>query len=71
MKLGRKLHIRPRKTTHKVAVKAEATIKTHTVQKGETLFSIAKQYSMKVDELKSMNNLTGNALKLGQVLQVK
>ena len=71
VKLGRKLHIRPRKTTHKVAVKAEATIKTHTVQKGETLFSIAKQYSMKVDELKSMNNLTGNALKLGQVLQVK
>ena len=40
------------------------------VQKGDSLWSIAKKYNMTVDDLKSMNNLTSNLLSIGQVLKV-
>ena len=44
----------------------------HTVQKGETYYSISKKYSLTVDELCKLNNLTtDNVLKVGQVLIVK
>lgn len=43
---------------------------TYTVQKGDTLYSIAKKYGTTVDALKYTNNLTGNALKVGQVLTI-
>lgn len=45
--------------------------KTHTVQKGETLYRISKMYGMTVDELKSLNGLTSNEISLGQSLRVK
>jgi LysM repeat protein len=44
---------------------------THVVAEKETLFSIAKAYGITVDELKQWNNLTTNALSLGQELIVK
>lgn len=40
----------------------------HTVQSGDTLWSIAKQYNITVDELMNANNLTSTLLKLNQVL---
>lgn len=43
---------------------------THTVQAEETLYRIAKQYTMSVDELKKINQLTSNNIRLGQVLKV-
>lgn len=43
----------------------------HTVGPGETLFSISRLYNLSVDELKSMNNLTANALSVGQQLKIK
>ncbi|MEQ8363614.1 MAG: LysM peptidoglycan-binding domain-containing protein [Cyclobacteriaceae bacterium] len=43
----------------------------HTVAPGETLFSISRLYNLSVDELKSMNNLTVNALSVGQQLRIK
>ena len=41
---------------------------TYTVQKGDTLYSIAKKFNLTVDELKALNNLTSNNLSIGQVL---
>lgn len=43
---------------------------TYTVQKGDSLYSIAKKYDLTVDELKKINNLTSNVLQIGQVLKV-
>lgn len=42
----------------------------HEVQKGETMYSIAKKYNMTVDALKTLNNLTDNALSMGTKLLV-
>lgn len=51
-----------------------ATVKmqtlTHKVKKGDTLYEIAKKTKTSVVELKRLNNLPGNNLKLGQVLVV-
>jgi LysM repeat protein len=44
---------------------------THIVAEKETLFSIARQYVLSVDELKTLNGLTENTLSVGQVLLVK
>lgn len=40
------------------------------VQKGDTLYNIAKRYNMTVDELKSLNSLTDGGIKIGQKLVV-
>ena len=42
----------------------------YTVQKGDTLYSIANRYNISVYKLKSINNLTNNTLTIGQVLNV-
>jgi LysM repeat protein len=42
----------------------------HTVAEKETLFSIARQHGITVDQLKQWNNLTSNELKIGQALVV-
>ena len=44
---------------------------THTIQKGDTLYSLARKYGMTVEELKSLNGMNSNNLALGQVLKVK
>ena len=43
----------------------------HVVAARETMFSISKAYGVTVDELKQWNNLTDNALSLGQELVIK
>jgi LysM repeat protein len=43
----------------------------HVVQKGDTLYSIAKRYEGTVDEIKSLNKLNTNELKPGTKLRVK
>jgi len=47
-----------------------ANQKSHTVAKGETLARISRIHGVTVAELKSANNLTGDMLKIGQVLQL-
>ena len=44
---------------------------TYTVQKGDSLYSIAKKYDTTVDRLKQLNNLTSNLLSIGQILIVR
>jgi LysM repeat protein len=42
----------------------------HLVAEKETLFSIAKKYSITVEQIKEWNKLTGNDLKIGQELVI-
>ncbi len=43
---------------------------TYTVQKGDTLYNIAKKFETNVDTLKSINNLTTDSLSIGQILKI-
>ncbi len=44
---------------------------TYVVQKGDTLYSIAKKYGISIDTLKSLNNLTNDILSIGQILTLE
>ena len=43
---------------------------TYTVKKGDSLYSIAKQFNTSVDILVNINNLKSNSLSIGQVLKI-
>jgi LysM repeat protein len=57
--------------TPKTSVAAPAGGTVHTVAAKETLFSISKKYGVSTDEIKQWNNLTDNALSIGQTLVIK
>ena len=40
------------------------------VEKGDTLYSIAKRFNITVNELKRINNLESNVLSIGQQLLI-
>lgn len=40
------------------------------VQRGDTLYSIARKYNTKVDAIKSYNNLMSDILSIGQIIQI-
>lgn len=44
---------------------------SYIVQKGDTLYSISKKFELKIEDLKQKNNLSDNALSIGQKLVVK
>lgn len=46
------------------------TTNTYTVQRGDTLYSIAAKLGTTVSELSSLNNLTSTILSIGQVLRI-
>lgn len=50
---------------------ATAQKSTHTVKRGETLFSIAKKYNVSVKKLQQWNDLQQNGLSVGQTLAIK
>ncbi len=43
---------------------------SHTVEKGETLYRLSKQYGVTVEDLKAWNNMTDNTIHVGQQLVV-
>ena len=43
----------------------------HTVEKGDTLYSLSRKYYMSVDELMQLNNLPSSDLSIGQRIKVK
>ena len=53
-----------------VAVRASGGT-THTVAAKETMYSISKIYNVTIDEIKQWNNLSDNALSIGQQLIIK
>lgn len=54
------------------AVKANAVhaISSHTVKKGETLFTIAKLYNLSVEDLKKINDISNGKILPGQELNI-
>jgi LysM repeat protein len=50
---------------------ASSTTSHHTVGQGETLYSISRKYGTTVDNIKKLNNLTGNGISVGLKLKVK
>jgi len=44
--------------------------KNYTVKQGDTLYNISKRFGLTVDDLKSLNGLDTNSIKIGQVLVV-
>jgi murein DD-endopeptidase MepM/ murein hydrolase activator NlpD len=45
-------------------------MQTYTVQSGDTLYGISKQFGVSVDELQRINNLTSNTITKGQTLKI-
>lgn len=43
---------------------------THVVRKGETLYSISRQYGVSIETLQLLNELKDNTIKIGQILLV-
>lgn len=54
-----------------VEVPEVANVATHTVQKGETLYSISRRYQLTVDRLKQLNGLRDNIIEIGQELIIR
>ncbi len=53
------------------AVPERPKLETHTVQRGDTLFNISQRFGMSVEELRRLNHLATDAVKLGQKLLVR
>ena len=50
--------------------KAKKAPKTHTISKGETLHAISRKYDISLDELRQINHIKGNNIKVGQTIKV-
>lgn len=51
-------------------VRATPTDKLYTIKQGDTLYNVSKRFGLTVDELKALNNMADNNIKLGQKLVV-
>ena len=62
----------PKVTDEVKPITSPSTIKgnTHTVQKGETYYSITIKYGLKSDDIKTFNKLASTDLKLGQTILI-
>lgn len=47
------------------------TPKTHTVEKGDTVYNISKRYNLTIEKLRTLNNIVESNISLGQVLIVE
>lgn len=54
----------------KISSSSTSSETTYTVVKGDTLYGIANKFNTTVDNLKVLNNLSSNALSIGQVLKI-
>jgi flagellum-specific peptidoglycan hydrolase FlgJ len=43
----------------------------YTIQQGDTLYSLSKRFNMSVDDLKKLNNMSDNAISIGQQIKIK
>ena len=58
-----------------IAVQQESQIPSETeryvVSKGDTLYSISKKYNIPIEELKKQNNISDNAISIGQSILIQ
>lgn len=74
IKPGQILIIPRRKIEEKVVTKSQkdqVQIEYYDVMRGDNLFKISKKVGLSVEEIKRLNNLTSERLKLGQRLLLK
>ncbi|WP_048727875.1 LysM peptidoglycan-binding domain-containing protein, partial [Carnobacterium sp. 1290_CSPC] len=57
-------------STSTASSSASSSAKTHTVKSGETLYRIAKNNGLSLDELMTLNGLSNYNLYIGQVLKL-
>ncbi len=69
LQIGQVLQV-PRQESITPPTVTPPTNSTYTVQSGDSLWSIAREFGISVDALKEANNLTSNLLSIGQVLQI-
>ncbi|MFM7895615.1 MAG: LysM peptidoglycan-binding domain-containing protein, partial [Flavobacterium sp.] len=43
----------------------------YTIQQGDTLYSLSKRFKLSVDDLKKLNNMSDNAISIGQQIKIK
>lgn len=63
----------PKKTpssSAKKKPKASSSSKRYTVKKGDNLYGVARKYGTTVSKLKSANGLSGDLIRIGQVLKI-
>lgn len=72
LKVGQEINIPTKGTTTTVAPTTTASTKTieHTVQSGQTLYSIARQYNVSVDDIKKANSGMSSELRVGQMIKI-
>jgi flagellum-specific peptidoglycan hydrolase FlgJ len=58
------------KTAKDSIIQTTPTDKIYTVQQGDTLYNISKRFGITVDDLKALNNMADNNIKIGQKLVV-
>jgi membrane-bound lytic murein transglycosylase D len=51
-------------------LRSTPSVRTHTIRKGDTLYSLARRYNTSVDALRKLNNLKSSSLSTGQRLRV-
>jgi len=69
--LGSNYQFVAKKTDEVVATNFGAQAQTYTVQAGDTLFAICQKFNSSVDHIKQLNNLSSNAISVGQNLRVQ
>ena len=67
LSIGQVLKIPIGETTNNIPT---ANYITYTVVSGDSLYKIANQYNITVDQIKAFNNLTSNNLSIGQTLKI-
>ncbi|SDE25237.1 membrane-bound lytic murein transglycosylase D [Dyadobacter soli] len=70
LKSGQKLRVKKGEGGESTAESQPAGAQTHTVAPGETLFRISQIYHISVDDIKKLNNMSGNSVMVGQKLKI-
>lgn len=70
LKSGQKLRVRRGEGSEAETASQPSGARTHTVASGETLFRIAQNYHTNVEDIKKLNNMSGNSVMVGQKLKI-
>ncbi len=65
---GQRLKVKGSSETPKISTPSKSNKVMYVVKSGDTLYSIAKSYSVTVDDIKKWNELSSESLKIGQNL---